>query len=138
VKNIFFVGVLLLLGACSSDTSMKISNMWVRPGKMDGNSAAYFTITNNTKEDDRLVSAETSTAEKCEIHMTKIDENNKMMMMPQESIQIRSGGKVDFAPGGFHIMILNLHKDFIVGENIRLTLHFEKTGKLDLDFPVKE
>jgi len=129
---------LMILSGCSADETMKINAPWVRPGKIDGNSAAYFVIENNTKMDDRLVGAEASIAETSEMHMTKMDADNKMMMMPQEFIALPSGGKVNFEPGGYHVMLLNLQKDLQVGEMIKLTLSFEKAGKIELDVPVKE
>jgi periplasmic copper chaperone A len=138
VKKILFVGFLLILCSCSSDASLKFSNTWARPGLKYGNSAAYFTIKNNTDQGDRLVGAESDVAEKCEIHMTNVDAENNMRMMPQEFIQIPAREKVVFTPGGLHVMIMNLKNDLVPGENIHLTLKFEKAGKIEFDIPVKE
>jgi copper(I)-binding protein len=137
-KLVIVIGLLILLCACSADETLRINNPWVRPGKKDGNSAAYFSIVNNTKQEDKLVGAETSSAGNCEIHMTSIDSDNMMRMTPQENIPIPAGSKVDFIPGGFHVMLLNLKNDLQTGEIIKITLKFEKAGKIEVDIPVKE
>lgn len=139
MKTLLFALVsLMIMSGCTASETMKISSPWARPGKMDGNSAAYFMLENNTKVDDRLVGAESSVAETSELHMTKMDAENKMMMMPQEFIALPAEGKVNFEPGGYHVMLLNLKNDLQVGETIKMTLSFEKAGKIVLDVPVKE
>jgi copper(I)-binding protein len=139
MKRIFlFLITMFILGGCAVAETVKVDSPWARPGKKDGNSAAYFVIENNTKMDDRLVSAKSSISETSELHMTKMDSESKMMMMPQESIDLKAGDKVIFEPGGYHVMLLNLKKDLQVGEKIKLTLTFEKAGNIELDIPVKE
>jgi copper(I)-binding protein len=129
--------ILIILSGCAANKTIKIISPWARPGKLDGNSAAYFILENNTAQDDRLVGVASPVSEMSELHMTKMDAQNKMMMMPQEFVDIPSAGKLNFEPGGYHVMLLNLKKDLQVGETIKITLNFEKAGKIEIDVPVK-
>jgi copper(I)-binding protein len=136
-KKIFFIFLFSLLFACSSNAIIKINLPWVRPGKVEGNSVVYFMIANDTKMEDKLVGADCSEAGTCEIHLTKINSENKMIMMPQEFVSIPAGGKVVFEPGNYHVMVLNLKKDLKPGDTFLLTLKFEKAGEMKIEVPVK-
>jgi copper(I)-binding protein len=139
MKKLWIVPVLLaILSACSQSETIKTNSPWARQGKIDGNSAVYFILENNTKQDDRLIRVESSVTETSELHLTKMSSDNTMMMMPQESVAIPAGSKVNFEPGGYHVMLLNLKKDLKIGDSIKITLNFEKAGRIELEVPVKE
>jgi copper(I)-binding protein len=150
----------LLLAACASPTSsqttsgsLEIKDAWARPavkmemgddngGEMGGggmsgsNSAAYMTIVNNGAITDRLTSAESDVADSVELHQT-VMKDDVMSMSPVEAIEVPANGQVELKPGSYHIMLIGLKQDLKVGDMVKLTLSFEKAGKIIVEAEVK-
>lgn len=104
---------------------------------MGGTGAAYFTITNNGSDDDRLVAASAPVAKVVEIHEI-VDNNGVMEMKPLESgLEIPAGATVELAPGGLHIMLIGLTQDLTEGMTYDLTLTFEQGGEVVIPVPVQ-
>lgn len=98
--------------------------------------AAYFTITNNGDEADRLVSVTTDMAEAVEIHEVTMD-NNVMEMSPlHDGLEIPAGEEVSLEPSGYHIMLIGITESLIAGEEYDLTLTFEHAGDVTLTVPI--
>jgi copper(I)-binding protein len=108
------------------------------PGMAGGGttSAAYFVISNHGSEADTLVGASSGVASKAEMHETRIV-NDVAQMVPIPSLDVPAGGRVEFKPGGYHLMLEGLNQDLKVGETIQLTLQFEKSGAITLDVPIQ-
>jgi copper(I)-binding protein len=53
----------------------------------------------------------------------------KMTMKQVSSITIPAGGSVSLKPGGYHVMLIDLKKPIVAGDEIDLTLTFEKAGE---------
>lgn len=96
----------------------------------------YITITNNGKEDDRLIGGSTDAAKKVEIHEMSMKDNVMKMRKLSEPLLIPAGETVTLGPIGFHIMFMDLVKPFKEGETVDVTLEFEKAGKVNLPFHV--
>ncbi len=103
-----------------------------------GTSAAYMTIFNDTDEDETLISVETDVAGEAQLHETVVDENDVARMVEQkDGIRIFPGEKVELAPRGKHIMLLNLTRDLIAGETITLKLEFKSGRSITVTVPVR-
>ncbi len=109
----------------------------MRPARAGENGAAYFVITNGTTADDTLLSITSEIASATEVHMSMGDANGVMSMQMQESVTLTARDKVEFKPGGLHVMFVNLTRDLKVGDTIPLVLNFENAGSLTIDVPVK-
>ncbi|MGB3412160.1 MAG: copper chaperone PCu(A)C [Microthrixaceae bacterium] len=59
-------------------------------------------------------------------------------MRQVEAIDVPAGGKVDLAPGGLHVMVLNLHADLSAGDSIPVTFTFKNAGAVETTAEVKE
>lgn len=98
--------------------------------------AAYMTIKHKGNGGDRLIAASTPGAKSVEIHTMSMD-GNVMRMRPVESIEIRQGATVLMKPGaGYHLMLLGLPAPLKAGDNIPMTLTFEKAGKVEISVSV--
>lgn len=104
------------------------------PGQPTG--AAYLTVVNNGKEPDRLVSVTSPAAGKVEIHEMKTENGVMKMRAVQGGLDIPAGGSVELAPGGLHMMFMDVKEPFKEGGNVPVTLEFEKAGKVELSLPV--
>lgn len=135
----------ILLSACHDNSSVKIqevkiSEAWVRasaPGQSVG--AAYMTL--NSAEDSTLVYVETPVADAAEIHSMTMD-NGVMKMRMLDELTLKAKTPQTLAPGGFHLMLMDLQKPLKAGENVTFRLCFkDKTGKITdqlVTLPVKE
>ncbi len=125
---------LVLLGASAASAhgfkagAVEIDHPWSRAtAPSAANGAAYFVLSTNGKEEDRLLSASTPVAEKAELH-THLMDNGVMKMRPVNAIEVAPGSPTALAPGGLHVMLLGLKQPLVKGKSFPLTLVFEKAG----------
>ena len=61
-----------------------------------------------------------------------------MTMRPlADGVAIAPGSKVEFKPGGYHIMFLELKQPLKQDERVKGTLTFEKAGPVEVEFKVE-
>lgn len=101
-----------------------------------GVSAAYMTITNKGDKADRLVKAETSVAGLVEIHETVVQNDVAQMQPMLNGIEVPALSSVELKPGGYHIMLMDLKEDLVVGQTITIKLTFESGLTIELKVPV--
>ena len=108
--------------------SIRITEPWARatPGRA-ANGAAYLTITNTGTTTDRLVAASTPAAQKAEVHEMLMDKG-VMQMRAAGELAIEPGKSLVLKPGGYHLMLMGLKQPLKAGDNLALTLTFEKAG----------
>jgi periplasmic copper chaperone A len=133
--------------------------------RMAGVAAVYLDIENRSDVDDRLVAASVApeVAGIVEIHETfEVDdvgmdgdgmdgdgmggdgegsmaEGMAMMGMREiDAIDLPAGSTVELAPGGLHIMLLDLVADLSPGDAFALTLEFAEAGTLTTTVEVRE
>lgn len=101
-------------------------------------SAGYMTVSNPGATDDKIVSASSPAAGKTELHLMEKDAAGVMKMrMAEAGVAVPAGGAVTFAPGGTHLMFLELPAPLKDGATIPVTLTFEKAGPVEVQFAVK-
>jgi copper(I)-binding protein len=115
-----------------------ITQAWSRatPGgaKIAG---GYLTIENKGTAPDRLIGGTGDSAGKVEIHEMAMN-NGVMTMRPlDKGLTIEPGKTVKLAPGGYHLMLMDLKKPFKQGDKVPVTLEFEKAGKVTLSLDVQ-
>ncbi len=134
-----FGAVMMSLAALGSAQAgdITVSNAWARASiGMGKTGAAFMTLKNTGKVDDRLVSASSDVAKKVSVH-TSLMENGIMKMRPVKAIEVPAGGMVMLKPGGLHIMFMGLKAPFKQGESFTLKLQFEKAGSIDTVVSIK-
>ncbi|MBN2387933.1 MAG: copper chaperone PCu(A)C [Anaerolineales bacterium] len=128
--------LVLFLAACQPTAGLTVLDPWARPGLTGGNGGVFFVITNGG-EADTLRAATSEVAEAVEIHMTVMD-GDLMQMQPQESVLVPAGGRVDFQPGGLHVMLIGLKEDLGEADVFELVLTFEQAGEIVLQVEVRQ
>lgn len=108
--------------------------------------AAYFDIT--SVDDDSLVAVSVSSdvAARAEIHevvkaMDMGDDemhDGAMSMQEMDALELPAGTLVQLAPGGYHIMMIDLAKPLVVGETFDLTLDFDQAPDLTVTVEVSD
>lgn len=107
----------------TTESVVSIQNAWVRPsnpGQEVG--AAYMTFL--SKQDVTLVRVESSVTDSVEIHNMTM-ENGVMKMRMLESLPLKAGKPYKLAPGGFHLMLFDLKRPLVSGEEVNFVLYFK-------------
>jgi copper(I)-binding protein len=135
--------VLTLLAAPARAEEIKagdlvITQAWSRatPGgaKIAG---GYLTIENKGSTADRLLGGSGDVAAKVEVHEMAMN-NGVMTMRPlDKGLTIEPGKTVKLAPGGYHLMLMDLKSPLKQGDKVAVTLEFEKAGKVKLSLDVQ-
>lgn len=124
-----FVAALLLSTASLSAwaANITVTDAWAR-ATMPGQpvSGAYMQIQSDA--DARLLSVSSPVVPRVEVHEMKMD-GDVMRMREVQAVDLPKGKTVSLAPGGFHLMLMNLKKPIAVGDVIPLTLLVESGGK---------
>ena len=98
--------------------------------------AGYMTITNKGTATDRLVSASSPAAGKVEIHEMTMQGGVMKMRELAGGLPIEAGKTISLAPGGYHLMLMQLKAPLKKGDKVPVTLTFEKAGKVDVTLDV--
>jgi hypothetical protein len=123
--------------AFAQSAKIEVADAWARPPiGQNRNTAAYLTLTNRGGEPDRLLKASTPVAGKAEVHTT-LREGDIMRMREVNTVELKPGAAVKFAPGGLHVMLLDV-QPLKAGGTFTLTLEFEKAGKQDVTVAVRQ
>lgn len=97
----------------------------------------YLTIENKGSTPDRLIGGSADVAGKVEVHQMAMN-NGVMTMRPlDKGLAIEPGKTVKLAPGGYHLMMLDLKSPLKKGDKLPVTLEFEKAGKVTVSLDVQ-
>lgn len=159
MKNQLLVLITLILfvslAACGGGTvgsRIEIQDPWIRAvgatemsaneagmdsGSMIGSTvAAFLTIKNKGKEDDKLVAVASDVADVAEIHLSEM-KADVMTMRQVDGVVVPAGSEAILQPGGYHIMLIGLKKELAIGEKVSLALMFEKAGQVSVEAEVR-
>jgi copper(I)-binding protein len=115
-----------------------ITQAWSRatPGgaKIAG---GYLTIENKGATPDRLIGGSGDFAGRVEIHEMAMNNGVMTMRALDKGLAIEPGQTVKLAPGGYHLMLMDLKNPLKQGEKVPLTLQFENVGKVTVSIDVQ-
>ena len=141
VASAVFVAGLHAVPARAEDVKagdLVISQAWSRATPGGARIAGgYLTIENKGTSADRLIGGSGDLAAKVEVHEMAMN-NGVMTMRPlDKGLAIEAGKTVRLAPGGYHLMLMDLKNPLKQGEKVPVTLEFEKAGKVTLSLDVQ-
>ncbi|WP_338446487.1 copper chaperone PCu(A)C [Pelagerythrobacter marensis] len=119
-------------------TGIAVEQAWSRetaPGQDVG--GAFLTIRNTGDEADRLVGGTTPIAGDVQIHTVDMEGGVMRMRELAEGLEIAAKRTVTLAPGGYHIMLMDLREPLARGAHVPLTLEFEKAGAVAVTLDVQ-
>ena len=109
----------------SPSAAVSIANAWVRAmPPSQKNTAAYLTLNNDTGKALNIVGAHSTAAAQIQMHNSRIV-NGMMKMEHLKTVEVAPGERVEFAPGGMHLMVMGLKKMPVPGEQFNLCLELE-------------
>ncbi|UQE75961.1 copper chaperone PCu(A)C [Gordonia sp. PP30] len=114
------------LTACSDDDKAKaaaltVSDQWVKAAP-SGMTAMFGTLKNDGDSEIRIVSGTSDVAGKVELHEMVDEGGQRIMREKTGGFAIPAHGTVKLAPGGEHIMLMDLKKPIVAGETVVVTL----------------
>ena len=121
--------------AADESNAFVISKAAVAEPTSQDEASAYLTFTNNTAIEDTLVAIAADMAVRGEVHET-MGEGEMRHMMSVPSVIIPSKRETKLAPGGMHVMLLQLRKKLAPGDTVRLFLSLARHGAVEVRAPV--
>jgi copper(I)-binding protein/putative copper export protein len=103
--------------------ALSVRDAFAYPALLGSTGGVFLALENSTAQGDRLVGATTEVARAVELHRTMMD-GDVASMESQLSYELPAGGRLEFAPGGDHLMLIDLHRDLTTGERFAITLQF--------------
>lgn len=132
--------LLIILGLISAFIStgnkIEIKDAWLRTGAEGLNSALYFKIENNSKKPDTLYKVSSDIAQHIMMHET-YKKNDMMGMREIKDIVVKPNSSVEFKPGSYHVMVMDLKRDIKQGDMIDFILYFKSAGKINIKAAVE-
>jgi hypothetical protein len=92
----------------------------------------YFTLRNTGDTADKLIAASSPATSSIELH-THREVDGMKRMEKVDGVDAPAGGAVVFQPGGLHLMMFGFSP---AGEDIPVTLTFEKAGEVVVPFKI--
>lgn len=136
--------LLALLAACGAPEQpqghrsggITITGMWGTPGINGRVSAAYGTIANHGTEPDSLIAISSPAAPLIEVHQMVEQEGMLRMRGMKWPVVIAPGDSLAMAPGGTHLMLMELHQSLQLGDSVTLRLSFASAGQREVRFQI--
>jgi copper(I)-binding protein len=114
--------------SAAQQSGIQIDHVWSRAAMAGHDGAVYLTIT-DTGPPDTLTGVSTPVAAMAGLHQST-ENNGVTKMRPVTSLPIEPGKTVTLAPGGYHIMLMDLNQPLKEGDSFPVTLSFAKAGQV--------
>jgi copper(I)-binding protein len=143
LQTFAFATLLALSGAPVHAQEVKagdlvITQAWSRATPTGAKIAGgYLTVENKGAAPDRLLGGSSDNIGKVEIHEMAMNKGVMTMRPLDKGLTIEPGKTVKLAPGGYHLMLMDLKQPFKQGDKVPVTLEFEKAGKVALSLDVQ-
>ncbi len=139
--NPVIAGVMLALsagGAAGEEAGITVRDAWVReapPGA--AMMAGYMALRNNSSRAQILVGARSADFAAVMIHRTTI-KNDMAGMQHTPQIELAPNENLLFAPGGYHLMLMNPKRPMRAGDRVGISLEFRGGLVLPVAFAVRK
>ena len=133
IAVLFWLAALLPADAAT----LSVTDAWFRALPPSVPSGGYFTLRNDGAGPVTLTGAQSPA---CGMLMLHKSENMGGMtgMADVSAIDVAGGGKLVFAPGGYHLMCMHATGALKPGATVPVTLHFKDGQKLTAPFAVRD
>lgn len=112
-----------------------VTNPWARATIIAGRpGAGYLSLISDTG--DRLVSVSSPISGHILLHSIEPGGNGVSRMVHLDTLDLPAGETVTLAPGGMHLMLMQLTQNLEKGTSFPLTLTFATEGEITVEVPV--
>jgi periplasmic copper chaperone A len=116
--------------------TLSVSGAWLRLLPADLPIAAYAQVTNTSGHTLKLIGASCPEFTEVQLHRSMIHDGMDEMLR-LDAITIEAGKTLDFAPGGYHLMLFSRKHVLHAGQRIPVTLRFSDGTQYTAEFIVK-
>ena len=124
--------------AASEDAVVSVLDAWIRetpPGI--GMMAGYMQLRNGTSRPQRLLAASSSGFGSVMIHRT-IVKDGMAGMVHASQVELAPNANLIFAPGGYHLMLVNPKRTLRAGDAVDINLEFRGGLVLPVTFEIRK
>ena len=139
----------LTVAACGSSTDptvdaaaqtgaggLTVTDPWAKAAD-SGMTAAFGTLANDTDADITITSA-SSDVSRMELHEMAMGDDGQMVMRPKEGgFVVPAHGSLELAPGGQHVMFMDLTEPLQPGADVDVTLTADDGSSWTFTFPIR-
>lgn len=137
-KPVALTALLTLAATPVAADDLEISGAWLRAvPPVSPTMAGYFEIRNRGDRVVKLEGADVTFAGGAMLHDSRTGEDGQRRMVHLGSVRLDPGDRVRFAPGGKHLMLMNLSRVPRAGDSVEVCLTFTNHDDLCTDFPVR-
>ena len=130
---IFFGGA--LASASFAQAAPMVEAAWSRPAAQGSTGVGFMTLVNPGTKADALIAVQSPAAREVQVHLSSVS-GGMASMQAVASTPLSAGGRVTFAPGGYHLMFLGLKRPLKVGDSLAATLVFASGARVTARFAV--
>jgi len=112
----------------AQQSGIQVDHVWSRAAMAGRTGVVYLTIT-DTGPADTLTGVASPVAASAGLHET-VNDNGVMKMRPVASLPVTPGKPLTLAPGGYHIMLVDLKQPLKEGDSFPVTFSFAKAGQV--------
>lgn len=116
---------------------VQISSPWARAsvGSMRP-TAAYLTVVNTGEQMVTITGVVSEIAGRSSIHETSVSAEGVGTMKPVKEVHLSPGGTLEFKPGSYHIMLMELNEPLLEGASTSMSLMFEDGSQKLFSVPI--
>jgi copper(I)-binding protein len=140
VKQLSLIALLAMTGVAAFNPAwaapLDITDAWFRalPGKLPA--GGYFTAQNNTRRDIAITGASSDACGMLMIHQSS-NKGGMSGMDMVEKVNVPAGGKIAFAPGGYHLMCESPAPKMKIGAKVPVLFSLSDGSAVAVGFTVK-
>ena len=143
LKLLYLFTFILLSSQSFSETitfkGLVLSDFWIKKVIANNNvTAGYIKIENKNQKNEHLISVEADFSKRTELHDMYIKNDIMIMKHLEEGVLIKSKSQLDFKPGSFHIMFINLKKSLKNTKFQKVKFNFKNAGSIVINMPIMD
>lgn len=140
-RNSLLFAALMIAGsafAAGAADSVTVIDPYVRMAPPNAPATGAFMVLKNAGgKDAKVIKADNSASRITELH-THLNEGGVMKMRQVPAIEIKAGGETKLAPGGLHVMMIDMKAPLKEGDTVAITLTFDDGSSKKVEAPVKK
>ena len=127
---------LLAMTVSAGAAPVDVTGAWFRalPGKLPA--GGYFTVLNNTGRDVAIVAVQSEACGMLMLHQSKVTGGMSGMDMV-DKVNVPAGGRIAFAPGGYHLMCTDPTPRMKIGARVPVLLSLSDGTAVAVAFAVR-
>ncbi|HEA26617.1 MAG TPA: copper chaperone PCu(A)C [Ectothiorhodospiraceae bacterium] len=124
MRRLLLLTTSLLLSTSLFASDIVIKGAWVSEAPpMAKTLGGYMILKNLGKSERHLVAVSAASFDEVLLHRTVV-EGGIAKMVHQHEVTVPAGGRIEFKPGDYHLMLMRPERRFVAGDHIDMILKF--------------